>query len=442
MKRIPLFLLLLLLVLSSCGPHDNSSSSNTDGSSSSETNQGYAERIATMADTGVAIGSDDKTDAQNATYDSQAPLGSASHPLSNSSFDYLEIVVFEQPIEVGDAYLFKVGDATIVMDFGNYASSSFSDSSTYYNLLKNTYDAYLDDGHLDLLILTHPHSDHYGGYLALRAAVSSIDMIVDYGYYEYGGENYRTNIRDYYVGQDSEYHRIYDMVNGTNGGMKRTYVTSEVFIDWLDTGYYSTNYNDGPVVDDLNVTCVTGILSYRNFTYFFSGDLQDNPSGYYGGTGGSGETRLVQTNATNTDVFHTVTMMKAPHHGSSKASNNVLLNVLQPKLVTISAGAPFADTSYGGSTGVCAGHPHYQTLDRYLTKGAKRTVPKIYLNFVNGTTSFVTDGLSKVYMEGSPLRTNYEGTSYRGSITNNYGSTTDRYSDIQSTSWGQVCHGL
>lgn len=440
------FLLMLILALSSCQPSDSSSNDGTDSSSqntSTSTNlEGtYAERIASMIDTGISITQEDATAAVSATYNQQAPLGSASRPLSLSASEYLEIVTFEQPYQYGDAYLIKAGSASVVIDFGNSSSAIFTDGTSYYDLLKNTYEQYLDNGHLDLLILTHPHADHYGGYSALKSAATSIDMIVDYGYYASGGENYRRNIRDYYVNLGTEYHRIYDMVNEQVSGMSRTYITDELFIDWLDTGYYQPIYNNGPIVDDINVTSVTGIMAYRNFSYFFSGDLQDNPDGY-GGTGGLGETNLVNLNADKDDIFHEVTMMKAAHHSSSKANNNILLNVLQPKIVTISAGAPDPDTYYNGKYGVCAGHPHYEALGRFLTQGFKRVVPKIYLNFVNGTTAFVTDGLNKVYMQGSPLKMSYSGSSSLGSVTASFDSIEDAYHNIRETTWGQVCHGL
>jgi len=442
MKKIIPLLLMIILSLSSCQPSDTSSNDATDSSSTSTNIDGtYAERIASMSDTGISITQEDKTEASNATYNPQAPLGSAARPLSLSDSEYLEILTFEQASLYGDAYLIKAGSATIAIDFGNSVNDKFSDGTTYYNSLKNTYDEYLDNGHLDLLILTHPHGDHFGGITALKNAATSVDMIVDYGYYASSAENYRRNIRDYYVGLGAEYHRIYDMVNELQNGMKRTYITSELFIDWLDTGYYQANYDAGPTVDDRNVTCLAGILAYRDFTFFFSGDLQDNPDGYEG-TGGIGETSLVNINDDNETIFHPVTMMKAAHHASSKANNNILLNVIQPKIVTISAGAPPSDTDFNGKFGVCGGHPHYEALGRFLTQGFKRIVPKIYLNFVNGTTSFVTDGLSKVYMQGSPLKMSYSGSSSFGEVSATYGSVVDTYHNIRETNWAQACHGL
>lgn len=441
-KTIPFLLLLVLLIASCDKPTTSTSPTDSDSSDTSgEYSQAYAERIEGMQSINVQVNDEDKTTGVIVDYNESAPLGSSAHPLSTAESDYLEIVTFEQPYEYGDAYLITAGNASIVIDMGNSSNSSFSDGTTYFDLLKNTYDQYLADGHLDLLILTHPHADHYGGYPALKSAVSSIDMIVDYGYYYSGGESYRRNIRDYYVNAGTEYHRIYDMVHETNSGMKRTYITSELFIDWLDTGYYQETYSSGPTVDDLNVTSVAGILAYREFSYFFSGDLQDNSDGY-DGSGGLGESNLVSLNSTDTARFHKVTMMKAAHHGSSKANNNVLLNVLQPKIVTISAGAPDPSTSYGGKTGVCGGHPHYAALARYLTQGSKRIVPKLFLNFVNGTTSFVTDGLTSVYMEGAPLHMSYQGTYGSGQISKVYGAIDDIHHHIQETSWASVCHGL
>jgi len=446
MNKIIPSIVLLAFLLAGCEPKPSdttcadTSCNFSESSGSSSDNSLYIERIAGMADVGVDIGIEDRTLREVAEYDASAALGSAAHPLSRSTSEYIEITTFEQPDLYGDAYLFQIGDATIAMDFGNHSSSYFSDGASYSSLLRDYYSRYINADHLDLLILSHPHSDHYGGYPALKAEVDSVGMIVDYGYYASGAEGYRRDIRDYYVSSGAQYHRIYDMVNNIEGGMDCTYITSECFIDWLDAGYYQDVYADGPTVDDENVTSVAGILSYRNFTFFFSGDLQDNSG--YSGTGGLGETNLVSLNDNNDDVFHTVTMMKAGHHGSSKASNNVLLNVLEPKVVTISAGAPGDDTEYNGKYGVCGGHPHYDALARFLTQGFKRAIPKIYLNFLNGTTSFVSDGLNDIYMEGSPLKTSYSGSSSNGEIAKNYGDSIDIYKEMTTTEWAYACHGL
>ena len=445
-KSTIIVVLLSFLLLSSCDkPNPSLTTAPSDDVSSNSSadiiNGTYEDRISNMADTGITVNYEDKTEKETAYYDQSAPLGSAAHPLSTSQSEYVEILTFEQPSQYGDAYLIKAGEATIAIDFGHPSNYRFSDNSLYSDLLKMKYSEYLTSSHLDLLIVTHPHSDHYGGYSALKSVTSSIGMIVDYGYYASSAENYRRNLRDYYVNLGTTYHRVYDMVNHQNGGLERTYITSELFIDWLDTGYYSAEYEDGPTVDDANVTSLAGILAYRDFSFFFSGDLQDNPDGY-GGTGGLGETSLVNLNQDKSAIFHNVTMMKAAHHASSKANNDNLLNILEPKLVTISAGAPESDIEYNGKTGVCAGHPHLQALSRFLTQRFKRAVPKVYLNFVNGTTSFVTDGYEKVYVKGSPLKMSYQGSSSYGSIERTYGSTTDMYNDIRSTSWALVCHGL
>ncbi|MDD4006109.1 MAG: MBL fold metallo-hydrolase, partial [Bacilli bacterium] len=320
-KSTMIVVLLSFLLLSSCDkPNPSITTTPSDDSSSNTSldiiNGTYEERISNMADTGIVVTHEDKTVAEEVSYDQLAPLGSAAHPLSTSQSEYIEILTFEQPSQYGDAYLIKAGDATIAIDFGHPSNYRFSDNSLYADLLKNKYSDYLTNSHLDLLIVTHPHSDHYGGYSALKSVASSIGMIVDYGYYASSAENYRRNLRDYYVNLGTAYHRIYDMVNHQNGGLERTYITSELFIDWLDTGYYSVNYEDGPTVNDANVTSLAGILAYRDFSFFFSGDLQDNPDGY-GGTGGLGETNLVTINSANEDIFHNVTMMKAAHHASS-----------------------------------------------------------------------------------------------------------------------------
>ena len=142
MKRFVPFVLLLILSLTACNNQPIGSSNNDNSSPSIEQPAAsYLERIQNMAEIGITIDSDDQTIAETAAYDENAPLGSVAHPLSNSESDYLEILTFEQPTQYGDAYLIKVGDATIAIDFGNSSQQDYSDNSTYFDVMKDTYDA-------------------------------------------------------------------------------------------------------------------------------------------------------------------------------------------------------------------------------------------------------------------------------------------------------------
>ncbi|NMV82436.1 MAG: hypothetical protein GX816_02665, partial [Erysipelotrichia bacterium] len=116
--------LLSFLLLSSCDkPNPSLTTAPSDDVSSNSSadiiNGTYEDRISNMADTGITVNYEDKTEKETAYYDQSAPLGSAAHPLSNSQSEYIEILTFEQPSQYGDAYLIKAGEATIVIDFGH-----------------------------------------------------------------------------------------------------------------------------------------------------------------------------------------------------------------------------------------------------------------------------------------------------------------------------------
>lgn len=429
--------------LSSSSSESNSSSSS---SSSEQTGNTFNERIANMVSTGVTPRASDANTPVLATYNAELPIGSAAHPLLDQiSSEYLEIVVFEQPEQYGDAFLIKAGNAEIIIDFGNPSDSYFDDYTLYGNYLKTQYNAYITDQKLELMLISHPHSDHIGGLNGfLNSNVSSITMLVDYGYrYGSNDSSYYTEIRSKMSSTwGGVYHSAYDCVNNLNGGLSRTYITQELFIDWVDTGFYQANSNLnyanlqylGQTIDDLNITSVVGILSYKSFSCFLTGDMQNTTS--YGSI--NGETIMVNSNSSN-PAFHQVTMLKVGHHGSTYATYTTLLNAISPALGAISAGRVDSTNSYGDKSGACSGHPHLQALNRLRNANVKT-----YLNSASGTLHFVTNGslIDPVYFIGAPLKSSLIGgqNGNQTSLNSSYGTTLDIDKDLWSSTFYNRCH--
>ncbi|MDR0934855.1 MAG: MBL fold metallo-hydrolase [Erysipelotrichaceae bacterium] len=427
---------------------ENSSSEETTSSqtttSSSETNNVFNDRIESMVSTSVIPTDKDANEAENKSYNSSAILGTAEHPILNqTTSDYLEVIVFEQPVQYGDALLIKAGNAEIIVDFGNYSSSRFDDGTYYGNYLTSQYNSYITDKKVDLMIMSHAHSDHLGGVEGFtRSEVSQIGMLVDYGYRYVSDSTYYSTVRSVISSKyNGVYHPVFDHVNEINNAFKRTYVTQELFIDWIDTGMYQSNpelqaddltYN-GETISDLNITSVVGILNYRNFSMLLTGDMQNTTS--YGDI--AGENIMVSKNSTN-DLFHHTTMLKVGHHGSSSGTSNNLLDAVTPSLAVISAGRVDISNSYNGKYGACSGHPHLATLNRLGNKGVKT-----YLNSASGTLHFVSDGslTNPVYFSGSPLKSTLKGgNGVNDSLNEPYGDTTDELKDLFSSNFYKMCH--
>lgn len=433
---------------SSSSIEDPSSSEPSSSSSSSSTNlQTFNERINGMVSTGIKATSGDANTKDSAAYNPSATLGSAAHPLLNQpSSNYIEIVAIEQPDQYGDAVLIKCGNAEIIIDVGMTSTDEYDDGTTYSDFLKEQYSSYITDNTVDLMVVSHPHEDHIGGFPAfVDSNVSKIGMLVDYGY------RYTGNAESFYYNQIRKlisskwggvYHPVYDCVNNLNGGLARTYITQELFIDWVNTGVYQSNPNldygsltyNNESISDLNITSVAGILSYKNFSYFFDGDMQNKTS--YGNI--NGENNMVSLN-TNNPLFHKVTMSKIAHHGSSTGTYASLLTAITPKISFISAGRVPSSNSYNDLVGACSGHPHALTLSRIKSAGIKA-----YLNSASGTLHFVTDGglTNPIYFVGAPLKSSLLGgtTSYPSSLNLPYGSTTDMYNDLWNTTFYNMCH--
>src|SRR5574344_273865 len=115
------------------------------------------------------------------------------------SFTYLEMVQ-----EYGDSLIFDYGNFEVLIDAGQ-----IGDTDNVMSALSE----YVTDGCLEVLIVTHPHSDHLGGlsdYSAMvSAGVTSIKYIVDFGgtYTTTVYSNYVAT-RNYYISQGATYYSI------------------------------------------------------------------------------------------------------------------------------------------------------------------------------------------------------------------------------------------
>jgi len=223
---------------------------------------------------------------------------------SNSSY-----VIFLD-VGQGDAMLLISKQKTLLIDTG-------ADISTVYAL-----DKYLPFNHkvIDVLILTHPHMDHMGGYYEISNRYEIKSIIVNP-----------------VCSNNLLWLKINSMSDGLDGPSNFLLGDFEIETDYLrgSEGLDCTNSRNGNYNDDSIVT----MLKYKNNNIIVNmGDLEI-----------SGEELLMKEYK-----YSDIDVLKAGHHCSKTSSSLELLNSLSPQLIVCSVGK---DNTYG--------HPSESVIDRF-----------------------------------------------------------------------------
>ncbi len=200
------------------------------------------------------------------------------------------------------------------------------------------------DRTLEMVILTHPQSDHFVGLIEVfrRYKVdlflaNSVDNPGNKGYQvlksEVGGRGIRT----------------------IEPAVGQKYRLGLIYLDILNPPqeFVSKELNDYSVVTK---------MIYGNFKAIFSGDIEGNMDKYLLGNG----------------ILEQVNYLKVNHHGSKNGLTKTILEVLRPEVAVISAGK---NNRYG--------HPHKQTLDLLNDYSAK-----VYRTDQVGDVEIISDGKS------------------------------------------------
>jgi competence protein ComEC len=229
----------------------------------------------------------------------------------------------------GDSILVKSPDGSIgLIDGGE------SDSGALQYLQS------VEINHLNLVIATHPHSDHIGGLIDVLNTIP-VDKVI------------------------------------TNGALNTT-LTYEQFLDAISNSkaeYVEVNRGDTISLGELNFSVLSPVdntvvdlndgslvlkLVYGNISFLFTGDAQITAE----------ENMLVS----GLDV--SATILKLAHHGSLAGSPLSFLTAVHPKVSIYSAGA-----------GNDYGYPNPDTIEALKSLGST-----IYGTDVNGTIIVTTDG--------------------------------------------------
>lgn len=309
---------------------------------------------------------------------------------NEGSDEPLEIYFIEMTQIYADSIFIKKGNVEVLFDAGYEL-----DGKNVNAILREK----VTDNRLDMLLVSHSDGDHIDGLANALEGVNNVSLMVDFG--GVGNGNVKA-AREKYTQRGMVYHSAYDCVNGLNGAVDRYYLTSELYVDILNTGNYILNTDSNAS----NPKSVATIFNYKDFKFFTAGDL----------------TSEAEKDLIKNEVLPRVTLYKAAHHGSHGSNSRELLDILDPLAVAISAArasqygnewkGPKQNETY--NLNAASGHPAAAAIERIYQSPRVSDNLNVYWNAVNGTMKFSTYGEDNYTFQGSATVKGY----YDLSLTN------------------------
>jgi len=200
---------------------------------------------------------------------------------------------------------------------------------------------------LDLVVLTHGHSDHLGGILELLPQIK-FKQVLDSGL-PYESKSYQNFLR--LIKKNKIKYglaRAGAQINFDKGLSGNIFHPSLPFLEGTNS--------------DSNSNSIVFRLQYGKFSMMFTGDNEEE-----------GEQRILE-HFSPSDLASTI--LKVGHHGSRTSTSPPFLEAVNPKAAIISCGRKNKFR-----------HPHKVTLDKFKTKGIK-----LYRTDQDGAVVIRTDG--------------------------------------------------
>ena len=229
----------------------------------------------------------------------------------------------------GDSTLLDLGDTEVLIDGGEKSPGVVSYIDDYV------------DGPLEVMVATHPHTDHIGGLIAVLNAFEVDEIWLN-------GDTTTSQT----------YSQFMAAVNSEG---------SEVFVarrgDTIQAGNLAFNVlNPVNLGSDTNNNSIVLSLSYGQVDFLFTGDAQ----------------KEAEASMLAAGIVPNVDVLKVGHHGSRTASSMQFLQAAEPECAIYMAGQ---GNSYG--------HPHEETITNLCEIGAE-----IYGTDIHGTIVITTDGVT------------------------------------------------
>lgn len=288
-------------------------------------------------------------------------LGSQTNMLykGRKEIDNVNIYFIEMHKQYGVSVYVQAGDFDMLLDAG-----APEDGGYVNDFLRR----HISDGRLELVVASHPHSDHMGGMNTALSTIKNITYAVDYGC-----------IRDYSAvsttrarfKQADKYSPVIDCVNNRNGARKVLYITNDMYVTFLNTGYYEEEDKDISSYDGhgTNNTSVALLLTYKSQNFFFAGDLENE----------------AQSSMLNRENISKLDVLTSSHHGSSNANGTPLLSKTRPNVSVISTA--LIDRGSKTSQALDQTHPIGSALKNLINYSNK-----VYCNFTTGTLQVTLNG--------------------------------------------------
>ena len=213
---------------------------------------------------------------------------------------------------------------------------------------------------IDLIVATHPHSDHIGG---MKSVVDEI--------------NFKVYMDNGFPYTSSTYTKLMEAIESKAVRGEARYLKArqgqrlnfgpEAHFEVLwpdDVGFKNTR-------SDPNANSVVLKLTHQNVCFAFMGDAE------------------AETEAKVAQAIGSCQVLKVSHHGSHYSSTELLLNALQPKIALISAGL-----------GNKHGHPGPSVIEGFAKRGTQ-----VYRTDLMGEVTVISDGMNyRVVTEHEPYR--------------------------------------
>ncbi len=227
----------------------------------------------------------------------------------------------------GDCIFIQVGNTQILVDGGS-KTSSIPYITDYVDKQMG------EDKHLDYIIITHAHEDHYAGFATNKKTESlfdhyrdentgrSIGTIITFAETNKSPSkgmhaNYEREIGEAIVSGAKNYTALECYENAKDGAQRTYALGNNVYLRILFQKYYLRE--NKPFNSTENNFSVCFEIVQENKNYLFTGDLEKE-----------GEASLIAENH-----LEKVELYKAGHHGSKTSSSKELMNIIQPKIVVV-----------------------------------------------------------------------------------------------------------
>jgi|GEM_PF-71633 len=241
-----------------------------------------------------------------------------------------ELAVHFIDVGQGDAILIRAPDKAVLIDGGERGATALN-----YLQAQGT-------DKLDLVIGTHPHSDHIGGLIDVLAVLPVAEVMDP-------GVVHTSEVYEEYLTLIDEKDILFTIARA---GMSRD----------LGNGIILQVYH--PVQPDdanLNDASVVAKVTYGTVSFLFTGDAE-----------AASEAQMLL----RSDISPPATVLKIGHHGSNSSTSDAFLELVDSEaaVIMVGKGNPY-------------GHPHAETLAKLAAAGVT-----VYRTDTDGTIVITTDG--------------------------------------------------